>query len=57
MLGVGLHSYGFMDKAFWALAAFIGSQLVIMGFTLLPARFWSRSPASVAARQEAGGAV
>ena len=40
MLGVGLHSYGFMDKAFWALAAFIGSQLALMGLCLLPAGFW-----------------
>jgi ABC-type transport system involved in cytochrome c biogenesis permease subunit len=41
MLGVGLHSYGFMDKAATALGAFIGSQLLIMGFTLLPPRFWT----------------
>ena len=40
MLGVGLHSYGFMDKAFWALAAFIGSQLALMGLALLPRQFW-----------------
>ncbi len=40
MLGVGLHSYGFMDKAFWALAAFIGTQLALMGIALLPRRFW-----------------
>ncbi|BDG01121.1 cytochrome c biogenesis protein [Anaeromyxobacter oryzae] len=40
MLGVGLHSYGFMDKAFWALAGFIASQLLIMAFTLLPPQFW-----------------
>ncbi len=40
MLGVGLHSYGFMDKAFWALAGFIASQLVVMTFTLLPPQFW-----------------
>ncbi|BDG10874.1 cytochrome c biogenesis protein [Anaeromyxobacter paludicola] len=45
MLGVGLHSYGFMDKAFWALAAFIGSQLAIMGLCLLPRRFWKGQPA------------
>ncbi|HEY6006139.1 MAG TPA: cytochrome c biogenesis protein CcsA [Anaeromyxobacter sp.] len=38
MLGVGLHSYGFMDKAFWALSAFIASQLVLMGLALLPRR-------------------
>jgi ABC-type transport system involved in cytochrome c biogenesis permease subunit len=56
MLGVGLHSYGFMDKAFWALAGFIGSQLVIMGFTLLPARFWARAPAAAPARREVDGA-
>ena len=30
MLGVGLHSYGFMDEAFWFLALFILSQVVIM---------------------------
>jgi hypothetical protein len=40
MLGVGLHSYGFMDKAFWALAIFDGSQLALMGLALLPRRFW-----------------
>ena len=40
MLGVGLHSYGFMDKAFWALSGFIASQLVLMGLALAPRRFW-----------------
>lgn len=30
MLGVGLHSYGFMDRAFWALVLFMGSQVMIM---------------------------
>jgi ABC-type transport system involved in cytochrome c biogenesis permease subunit len=40
MLGVGLHSYGFMDKAFWALSAFIASQLAVMTFCLLPRQFW-----------------
>ncbi len=39
MLGVGLHSYGFMDKAFWALSAFIASQVVLMGLALAPPRF------------------
>jgi ABC-type transport system involved in cytochrome c biogenesis permease subunit len=39
MLGVGLHSYGFMDKAFWALSAFIATQLVLIAICLLPARF------------------
>ena len=55
MLGVGLHSYGFMDKAFWALAGFIGSQLVIMGLAMLPARFWSRSEVPVPAPAKRGG--
>ena len=40
MLGVGLHSYGFMDKAFWALAGFIGSQLVLMALAMRPRQFW-----------------
>jgi ABC-type transport system involved in cytochrome c biogenesis permease subunit len=40
MLGVGLHSYGFMDKAFWALFGFIASQLALMGLALVPRRFW-----------------
>lgn len=30
MLGVGLHSYGFMDRAFGTLMTFIASQLVLM---------------------------
>ena len=40
MLGVGLHSYGFMDKAFGPLSAFIVSQLVIIGLGLIPLRYW-----------------
>ncbi|MDP1832141.1 MAG: cytochrome c biogenesis protein CcsA [Geothrix sp.] len=44
MLGVGLHSYGFMDKAFWALTGFIASQLVLMGICYAPARFWASRP-------------
>jgi ABC-type transport system involved in cytochrome c biogenesis permease subunit len=51
MLGVGLHSYGFMDKAFWALSAFIASQLAIIGFCLLPRQFWK--PRAAAAREPA----
>jgi len=39
MLGVGLHSYGFMDQAFWALAIFDASQLVLIGICLMPRRF------------------
>ncbi|HYD39344.1 MAG TPA: cytochrome c biogenesis protein CcsA [Anaeromyxobacter sp.] len=40
MLGVGLHSYGFMDAATFWLATFCGSQLLLMGVALLPERFW-----------------
>ncbi len=40
MLGVGLHSYGFMDKAFFWLVAFVVSQVVLIGLGLLPSHFW-----------------
>jgi hypothetical protein len=40
MLGVGLHSYGFMDQAFGVLLAFIASQFAIMGLGLIPQRYW-----------------
>ena len=39
MLGVGLHSYGFMDKTFRALSAFVISQLLLTALCLLPRRF------------------
>ena len=45
MLGVGLHSYGFMDKAFWWLVAFAAAHLLIIGLALLPPRFWAKEPA------------
>ncbi len=40
MLGIGLHSYGFMDSAFWWLLAFSVSQLVLIALGALPPRFW-----------------
>jgi ABC-type transport system involved in cytochrome c biogenesis permease subunit len=40
MLGVGLHSYGFMDRAFNTLMTFIASQLVIMALGMLPLKCW-----------------
>jgi ABC-type transport system involved in cytochrome c biogenesis permease subunit len=40
MLGVGLHSYGFMDQAFGTLTTFIASQLVVIGLGLVPQRYW-----------------
>jgi ABC-type transport system involved in cytochrome c biogenesis permease subunit len=40
MLGVGLHSYGFMDSAFKWLVLFIASQVLLMSFGLLPLKYW-----------------
>ena len=40
MLGVGLHSYGFMDSAMKWLLAFVVSQLLIIVMGLLPVRYW-----------------
>ena len=44
MLGIGLHSYGFMEKAFWWLLAFVLSQLAAVLLGLLPRRFWEERP-------------
>ena len=49
MLGIGLHSYGFMESAFWALTGFVASQLVLIALCLLPRRFWTHGGAAVAA--------
>ncbi len=41
MLGIGLHSYGFMDRAFPWLIAFGVSQLIVMALgSLLPLNLW-----------------
>ncbi|MEJ1973143.1 MAG: cytochrome c biogenesis protein CcsA [Lacunisphaera sp.] len=49
MLGVGLHSYGFMDQAFVWLVIFILSQLAMIALAQLPPERW-RSFASGAKR-------
>jgi ABC-type transport system involved in cytochrome c biogenesis permease subunit len=54
MLGVGLHSYGFMDKAFFALAGFDASQILLMGLALLPRQFWKPATERDEAAAEAG---
>jgi ABC-type transport system involved in cytochrome c biogenesis permease subunit len=36
MLGVGLHSYGFMENALMWLLVFVGSQLLLIGLGWLP---------------------
>jgi len=43
MLGVGLHSYGFMSSAVMWLTLFIGSQLFFIGCGLLPQDMWRSS--------------
>jgi hypothetical protein len=40
MLGIGLHSYGFMDAAFKWLLMFIVGQLLLIGDGLLPRSCW-----------------
>lgn len=40
MLGVGLHSYGFMDSAFKWLILFCGSQILMILVGLLPLKWW-----------------
>jgi len=40
MLGIGLHSYGFMDAAFKWLMLFVGSQVAIIALGLLPLQLW-----------------
>jgi len=40
MLGIGLHSYGFMDAAFRWLMLFNISQVVLILIGLLPLRAW-----------------
>ena len=40
MLGVGLHSYGFMDKAFPWLLGFVIAQGLLILLTRLPAKCW-----------------
>ncbi len=40
MLGIGLHSYGFMEEAFKWLMIFMVSQFAIIGLGLLPLHYW-----------------
>jgi len=43
MLGIGLHSYGFMDSAFKWLMLFNVSQAIFILLGLLPVRLWRSS--------------
>ncbi len=40
MLGVGLHSYGFTDAAFYGLLTFVASQLAVIGLAVTPLAKW-----------------
>ena len=40
MLGIGLHSYGFMDQAFKWLVAFAASQAALVILGLVPLQYW-----------------
>jgi hypothetical protein len=40
MLGIGLHSYGFMDAAFRWLMLFVGLNVALVAVGSLPMRFW-----------------
>lgn len=50
MLGIGLHSYGFMDAAFWWLMFFVATQLALMVTALLPLSMWKSFQHLVPAR-------
>lgn len=53
MLGVGLHSYGFMDSAAMLLIGFVISQFLFMSLGLLPVRAW-RSSIDTASQHPSG---
>jgi ABC-type transport system involved in cytochrome c biogenesis permease subunit len=44
LLGVGLHSYGFTDRGFWALVFFAVSQLGLIALAVLPGVPWRGDP-------------
>ena len=47
MLGVGLHSYGFMDSAAWWLIAFVVSQFLLIAVANVPLHLWRSVAAGV----------
>ncbi len=57
MLGIGLHSYGFMDKAFPWLVGFDISQAVLVVLALLPFRYWASFKGSDSPAPPAGPSV
>ncbi len=55
LLGVGLHSYGFMERGALALGGFWLSQFAVVLVGLLPLRFWRSNPAGSLATANAEG--
>ena len=53
MLGVGLHSYGFMQKAFPWLVGFMISQLALMATAAMPLEKWRSFRATKVVRRGA----
>jgi ABC-type transport system involved in cytochrome c biogenesis permease subunit len=57
MLGIGLHSYGFMDKAFPWLVGFDISQVVLIVLACMPVAYWaSFKDAAAESEPPSGGA-
>jgi ABC-type transport system involved in cytochrome c biogenesis permease subunit len=60
LLGVGLHSYGFMSGAFTALMVFVASQCVLIGLGLVPQSKWrsfAKAPGATSAKVPAPAAA
>ena len=54
MLGVGLHSYGFMDAAFKWLIYFDLSQIAIILLALIPQKYWRSFSAKSPMKEQVG---
>ena len=57
MLGVGLHSYGFMEKSFLWLMGFIASQFVLIGLGMIPLKYWRSFQKDKGSESSASNAV
>jgi cytochrome c-type biogenesis protein CcsB len=54
MLGIGLHSYGFMDAAFKWLVLFVASQVILILFGLIPVQYWRSFKARLSSAGRSG---
>jgi cytochrome c biogenesis factor len=57
MLGIGLHSYGFMDAAFKWLVFFNATQLIIIGLGLIPLHLWKSFRSTASSPASSNGSV